>query len=218
MRAILKKKAPFALESPRLAYGAVTGLTEDRLLIRTQSGLCVAFRAAGCLLAPERGDSVLVAESDDGPSYALSVLERASEAPGTVGIDEGFTLSAPKGPVAVRGVEVDMAATGAMSLEGDAMALTAREANLTVGRLSLTGEMLSTAFSRASQVFGALESSIGRLRERLTRSHRRVDETETAEIGRLRMTVSGTMRVDSRDADIRASGDLRLDGEKIHLG
>jgi len=194
-----------------LCFGTMQHAPRKPCLVRTETGLYPALRAAGCLLAPEDGDSVLVAIDGASRAYVLCVLERASDAPARVGIATGFTLDAEAGPLGLSGERVDIAAASLLSMTAATASLVAPDTRIDATRLSLFGETLST-------VLGALEAKVGRVVERFRRVHRRVEESETAEIGRLRVTVKGNMHVQARDALLKTEEDLALDGKHIHLG
>ncbi len=205
-------------QAPRLRFATVAGPARDGFLAATGEGLRLTQRAAACLLAPEAGDRVLLAESAEGPCYILAVLERASQDPGTVGLAEGLTLTDGRGALRLDEDGVRIESGTRLALDAPEMTLAAENASITAKRLTLTGEILKTAFSAATRVLGALEESVGRLRQRIGRSWRAVEDSETAHVGRMRVTVEKSLRLESRDALIRADEDVRVDAAKIHLG
>jgi hypothetical protein len=201
-----------------LAFGTVTGRLDGLLLVRLGTRVIPADRATGCLVAPQEGDRVLLAGNDSGEAFILSVLTRASDEPALVGIDTGFSLAAPGGTVGIAADTVRLTATTGIELVAPDVGLTAREATIRAWHLRLTGECLSQAFASVKTMAGAVERTVGRLVERLRRVYRRVEEVEDTRLGRLRLRVDDSLRINAEQVAVAAEADLRLDGKKILIG
>lgn len=93
-----------------------------------------ARRAASCLLAPERGDRVLLWADGEGHRWVLAVLERHGTGAAEVSIPD-------RGALAVRGDELHLLARRRMSLSS----LRDLELNCVSGALSLRARNLFTA-------------------------------------------------------------------------
>jgi hypothetical protein len=202
---------PLTSQAADLAFGVVTGVLDRKLLVRFGRGVRPAARAAGCLLAPEIGDRVLAATSEEGESFILAVLERASEEPAEVGLNEGFSLRSQAGPVALEGQNVRIDAR-------ERLDMAAAEVSVKAGLISMIGGALSQAFARTRLTAGSVERMAGRVVDRVRRLYRRVDGFENSRIGRLNLTVDKGMRVKAGRVDMNAEDALKLDGRKIHLG
>ncbi len=77
----------------------------DLFLIRTGLGEFTARRALSCLVRPEIGDSVLVAEAASDQSYVIAVLARRSDAPLHLALSGQTRISTEQG--AGLSIEVD---------------------------------------------------------------------------------------------------------------
>lgn len=201
-----------------MSFAMVTGCLDGRMLVRLGSRVVPAGRAVGCLVAPQEGDRVVLAENGSGEAYVLSVLERASDEPAIVGIDAGFSLAAPDGTLGIVAGEVRLAAGQSIELAAPQVKLSANEAGIQATRLNLAGEHLSQTFAQVRIVAGAVERTVGRLVERIRRVYRRVEECEDTRLGRLRLRVDDSMRVNADRVTLQAEGNVRLDGKKILLG
>jgi hypothetical protein len=209
----------------RLAHAVVTASKpatageEGACLVRAGTSVLLARRAAGCLLEPGPGDTVLVSIGARGEAFVLCVLERAAEVPPVVGVPGGFTLAAGEGAVDVQGRRVNIAATESIGVEaGEVRMRSEGETYIRAGRLSLAGDVLTKAFETVRTTAGAVERSLGRLVERIANVYRRVDEAEDSRVGRYRLNVTGNMRLRAKNASLEAQEDVAVDGRKIHLG
>ncbi len=194
-----------------LSFGTVTGALDDRFLIRQGSRMLPARRAAGCLLAPELGDRVLLASDGAEEHYVLQVLARVSTEPGRVGLEEGLVLHGGAGPLEMAGETLRLTA-------GERLELKAPEIAVHGGLVAMVGETLSQAFARTRCVTGSLERIAGRVVERVRRLYRTVEETEHARVGRLRLDVEQSLRMKAGRATLEAEETLQLDGNKIQVG
>src|SRR5258708_7650845 len=79
----------------RLHIGAVRIATPDELIVLAEDALWTARRAAGCLVQPEVGDTVLLLAAEGRDFTILNVLERASRSPVSVTHADGIALRAP---------------------------------------------------------------------------------------------------------------------------
>ena len=201
-----------------LSYALVAGSLGGRLLVRCGDAVQPALRAAGCLLAPEMGDMVLVATTASCESYVLSVLARASGAPGTMGLSEGLTVDASPGRLVLHGGQVAIHASSGLELSADEVAICANRTAIRSLSLALSGELLRVVFSRTKTVAGAVERVLGRVVERVARVYRRVDDFEDVKAGRYSMTVQESLRMKSGSMSLEARGSVDVDGDKIRLG
>jgi len=207
------------IENEEFAMTAgIAGVRKDgKIPVRTAKGLVIAVRAAGCLLEPEEGDTVLLVENSSGGGYILTVLERDEQKtavvdiPGSVAIKAGGNLTIAGEDVALTGREqVDIAAP--------VFNLRSRESSVETTNLNIKGKHLLADLKSAKTVLGSLESSVGRLVERITRYYARIDELADMRYKRLRCFVSETLFMKGRDVNVRAEGNINMDGKKINMG
>ncbi|GFK93456.1 hypothetical protein NNJEOMEG_01289 [Fundidesulfovibrio magnetotacticus] len=205
-------------EEPVLSLATVTGALDGRLLVRRGGAVFPALRAAGCLLEPEPGDLVLAVNEPSGAAFVLSVLVRASQAPGRAGLEEGLTLHAGQGPLTLDAGRLGLRAGQLLEMSAPRATLEADKAEVRAGALSLAGESLTQAFARIRTAAGAMERVVGRLVERATRVLRRVDECEDVRAGRYRLDAEDSLRLDAGEMRLEARGNVDVDGRKIRLG
>jgi len=182
------------------------------------SGARRARRAAGCLLAPAVGDTVLTARSERG-AWVLAVLERGAEGPARVALDGDLELALPSGRLAVAARDgVDLAAGAAVTVVAPAVAVHAPEGTLSVERLSLLGGVVEVDVGRARVVAGALDQTVERVTARVKRALRFVEEFDELRAGRIDYVARALLSLHGRDAAVTADGLAKVDGAQVHVG
>ena len=159
-----------------------------------------ARRAAGCLLRPEPGDTVLVHVPEVGDVFVLSVLERAN-------------------PMAVLDVpgELRIEATSRLDLTAPEMRLQGRTGRFEFMGLDLLAGTIAAKAGRVAAVAAAVESRIGDLSQNIRLSVRQV-ETEIVRAGGIRQFIRGRLLIRAGRASVLAEDEVTVDAKKIHLG
>jgi hypothetical protein len=200
-----------------MTAGIVGTAKDGKTHVRTAKGLILAVRAAGCLLEPQEGDTVLLVENSYGGGYILTVLERDEkktavvDIPGTVAIKAG-------GGLTIAGEDVNLTGREQVYIATPVFNLRSRESSVETINLNIKGKHLLADLKSAKTVLGSLESSVGRLVERITRYYARIDELADMRYKRLRCFVSETLFMKGRDVNVRAEGHINMDGKKINMG
>lgn len=169
----------------------LSGKSVDVIVVAGPFGMVRARRAAGCLLMPRAGDSVLCflpgATSDgDNAAYVLNVLERPDD-------------------------------TGELALPATAT-LAAQRLELRADTLSLSGKVLSQAFASVRSLAGHVLERAGRRMGLYGKRKDRVTDVAETTAGRIRVAAEETLRLRARNADMRAQNSAILDAEHVKIG
>lgn len=174
--------------------------------------------AVSCLVKPQTGDRVLVCRQ--GPEGSLlAILERPQGQERVLSFPGDLRLEVPRGEASLA-CAGDLRLTSARSLKLTAaeLALTANETSLASAAVTLVANQVK-ASARVLSLFGdRVETVAQTLLQRLTRSIRLVEETDTLSAGELLHTVKRTLSLRARHALISAENDVKIDGERIHMG
>jgi len=208
-----------ALDKDHFTMNAgIAGKARDGLFsVRTAAGLVQARRAAGCLLAPAAGDKVLIAEDEAGSGYILTVLERSEESPAVLDLPGDITLKAPGKAVIAVG-KLLLAGRETVEIAAPSFALQAKAGHLEIGALSLIGRLVQVQAEKAKTTLGALESSVGRVVERILRRYSRIEELADERYGRLRCLVRESLSMKGKQVSLKAEERMGIDGRKIDIG
>jgi len=185
--------------------------------VRTAGGLVQARRAAGCLLKPEKGDKVLLAEDELGSGYILTVLDRNEKKTAVFDVPGDVTLKAG-GQATVVAREMLLAGKETVNVAAPTFSLRAKEGNLEINALSLIGKLVQVRVEKVKTALGALESSVGRVVERILRRYSRIEELADERYGRLRCLVRESLFMKGHSVSLKAEERMGIDGKKIDIG
>jgi hypothetical protein len=128
--------------------------------------------------------------------------------------DGRCVVHVPRGDLVLRtdegGIELD-SARGLRLGAKEAVTVEAEE-------VRLTGGLLESTFRRARQRIDILEVTAGRIVERAIETYREVTELAQLRAGRVRQVAEGSYHVLGERTLFKARKDIKLKGEKIHLG
>jgi hypothetical protein len=85
-------------------------------------------------------------------------------------------------------------------------------------RLDAAAQKMRAHFGAVHGMAQSVTSVIGRLVQRVGDSLRWIDDVDETRAGRVRVQVEDRFDVDARHASMRATGQLKIDAEKIDLG
>jgi hypothetical protein len=198
--------------------GVVADRSDDRFIVRTDSGDYRARRAHSCLVEPQAGDLVLVASLAGGRCYVLAVLEHDA-ADTTMAIDGDVTLRCRSGRFAVAAQQgVSIASASDVSVVGGRVEVNAVEGAVVLQRLSVFGRYLKSEFEKVKSIAGTFDAVMDRFSQKVKRSYRTVDEVEQLRAKRIDHRAEDLMNLRGKNTLMTAENLVKVDGEQIHLG
>jgi hypothetical protein len=96
--------------------------------------------------------------------------------------------------------------------------INAKQANLLAEHTKFEGESLTATLSRSRLVIERLETIAGRVLQRAKDVFYRVENLQHTQAKSIRTTASTDYYLKSKHADIQAKDDIKINGDKIHLG
>lgn len=94
----------------------------------------------------------------------------------------------------------------------------AERADAEIGEVNLVARTVRTVAQRIRTRAGEVESQLGRVIERARESYREVEELAQTRAGRLKLIAEGALHVFGESTEVKAREDVKIKGEKIHLG
>lgn len=186
----------------QLHHAKVQALQGDGCVVICADGLFVLSTAAGCLLQPAPGDTVLVSIAD-GKGFVIQVLTRHGEKPARLHVQGDTELH-------VR--------DGQLRLAADTLDLQAATLSLQADRMIETGTERESHWDRQVDVTRHQQSFITRRELHMERSVRRVAEHEEQSAGSIRLIVARDWRVRADSADLLGGRRVKVDADIVHLG
>jgi hypothetical protein len=177
-----------------------------------------ARRAVGCLVEPREGDCVLVVLHESG-CHVLCVLDREAEGPNVLAVDGDLAIEARGGTIEVTAAhDVKLFAQGRAEVAAGEISVAAAEACARVDRLTLIAQAAQAHVTKLSVVAREVHGVVERLTQRLKRSWRVVEETESVRAATLDYRASALLNARGGTALLTAERLVKLDGEQVHLG
>lgn len=200
-------------------YGVITDRREDNFTIQTGNGVWDARPAASCLLLPQVGDKVLIAAHPSHAAYILAVLERENNTDSELVFENDITIRAKEGKVnLVSDGGITLASGGRLQMICREAGLHAARAEISVDEMSFWGKFLDAQVTSIRLLATGFESVIERLRQRLTRSFRTIEEVEHIRADRYDCHAKSLLSLKGKYATITANEDVKIDAERIHIG
>ena len=122
-----------------------------------------------------------------------------------------LSLQAPEG-------DVEIVAGRKVTLKAPDVSLTSERAKMLVGEAELRGIRVTAAVEQVFVVAERLEQVASSVFQRAKRVMRHVEDLEQLTAGRVRTIVEGAYSVKSERASIQAKDEVKIDGERVHLG
>jgi len=195
---------------PELEYGRVIS-SDDAVVVAASFGEITAERAIGCLVRPEKGDTVLLSVDADGGAWILSVLAREANTPTALELEGDSVLRVKNGGLTVAPDTELNCITGKAILHAD-------DAEMTAGRVTFVSRLFSSQVERVRNVAGIVDDVCREYTRRTTNYFRFTKEHEDCQAESRRQLVDETMTVQSKNTVITSEEHVKIDGELIHMG
>lgn len=162
-----------------------------------------ARRARGCLLCPEPGDLVLVAEpSGTSERYILSVLEGVPERRAHIGVDGDAVVTS----------------TGKLSFLSQSMDFNTESATFFAKRVVAAGGAAAARFDKLSVFSRAYELIAESFLSRVERAYRFVEQYDQLRAQHIDHRAESTAQIRAETTVVTARQVIKLDGESVHIG
>ncbi|MCB2185381.1 MAG: DUF3540 domain-containing protein [Deltaproteobacteria bacterium] len=205
-------------EETRLGRALVRRTENGACLVEEPGGLTPARLAAGCLLAPRTGDTVLVAWT--GPeAYVLSVLERGAPGPDRLETTGDLELASRQGEVRISAAKgVEAVTPGKLSLTAPHMELAGLGLQIKVERVTFFGRLLQAKVAQVKLAAASVDTAVRRVTQKLGDCFRWVEGSDHLHAGQVSREVEGLYAMNTRYSIITADEDVKVDARHIHLG
>ncbi|GGB45858.1 hypothetical protein GCM10011316_17460 [Roseibium aquae] len=192
-------------EVPDLRTGTVTALvTGSQMLVRLDTDeTCHAAQAAGCLLQPDIGDTVLLYRAPH-EAYVLSVLTRGGDGKATLSVSGAS--------------HVALKAARQLDLAAPEVTVTARRLSLISETLTKTGKQLIQTFTKTLETTVDKFVSARTINTNAATRTSAIKETDTLQAGILVQNIDSVATQTSDISMVTAKEDVRLDAKRVSVG
>jgi hypothetical protein len=190
---------------------------EDICRLTGPAGAFTARRAASCLLQPATGDTVLAAVLADS-TWVLAVLVRG-DSPAVLPLPKDCTLKVTEGSLnfTVQD-ELVLGAGRQVSVLAPEVSVQAARASVGRGALQFAAGLVEATVEHIKTASEFLDTVATRVRLKAGSVHRQVDDLEHLQAGQLYYSIKNVLNMRGKHAVVSAESEVRVDGERIHLG
>ena len=200
-------------------YGIVKSENCGSFTIETGSGIWEARAAVSCLLNPQVGDKVLITAHPAHKAFILAVLERENDARSELLFPNGVTIKSGEGNVNfVAREDINLLSENRIQMISRETGIHSAKAEIAVDEMSFWGKFLDAQVTSIRLLAKGFESVIERLRQRLTRSFRTIEEVEHIKADRYDCQAKSLLSLKGKYSTIVAHEDVKIDAERIHIG
>ena len=210
-------QSTFEPDSTGMMHSKVVDAGEDICRLSGAAGNLTARRAASCLLQPAAGDSVL-AVALNGTVWILAVLSRG-DTQAVIPLPPDSTIRAAKGGLRIAVPdELVLAAGGQLSAVAPEISVQAARASVGLGALQLAAGLVEATVDHLKTAAEFLDTVAKRVRLKAGSVHRQVEDLEHLQAGQLYYSIKNVLNMRGKHAVMSAESEVRVDGERIHLG
>ncbi len=196
----------------------VQGGFGQNFMVQSPRGVLRASLAFSCLVSPEPGDKVLLNTSAN-ESHILAIIERPDSQDIKLSFPANVALEAKAGDINLSTAQqINLVSAQKVQLTSTELAINSLDAKVRIENLSISGDKASSHWREVNSISGAMHLIVDRLSQRIKNSFKIVEGVDQQTSLNFLQTVGKTLSIRSRDAVITARKDVKIDGERIHMG
>lgn len=194
----------------------VKAINNTLFLVNSNQGVQNAKLAASCLITPEVGDTVMIAVLNM-ECFITAVLEKKStQHQITIKGDLQFNTQG-KATISSQG-ELNQFSNEKMSLTANTIEQLAVKQTMTNQKFELQTQDGSVAAEQLSVTAKQANTVVERCYHKAQQVMRWVETIETLNIGNWVHNIRGTLSSRAQNQVVTAKGDVKVDGQRIHMG
>lgn len=204
---------PLPVYLPQQASGQVVDILSNGSIVVESEGLGWHCRqAASCLLAPQTGDKVLFARSDDDQLWLLAVLERACpERQAHIIVKGSLSISTQGGSLTLNSEQQ-------LALHSHTLQVNSTHGECAIGSLEYRGDNVNAHIGIGRWIGERCESVWHTVTHLSQVMFRQVKQTEHVRAGQLDYQAQDYLRLHARNTLITADKIAKIDSDQIHVG
>jgi hypothetical protein len=193
------------------------GFANDYMVL-SERGVFRANTVYSCLVQPIPGDKVLIANIAD-EHYILAIIERPDTNNMTLSFPGDVDFETMSGALKLTSGK-QMSLTSAKKIQYTSTEIGINTASMKVqaNECSVIGDKALSQWREVNSFSSVMNLVTEHLTQRIKNSFKTVDGLEQQSSLNFLQTIGKTLSIRSRDAVITARKDVKIDGERIHMG
>lgn len=185
------------------SLGTVISNSKQGYLVKLDSGsTLLANKAFSCAFKPELDDYVMVIQSPTRGYFINSILERSSDKPAQLELSDELHINSQKA-VKILSKDIELTSQTQTSYTQDH---------------KLNSDNLSVLSKQASFQSESVESNVTRLVQRIKDSFKIIERIEQVCAKDIIQNIKQSFIQRSKQVDITAKSDVKINGDRIHMG
>jgi hypothetical protein len=187
-------------------------------MVMSEQGVFRASKAYSCLVQPLPGDKVLISSSGN-EHYVLAIIERLDTNNMTLAFPGDVKLEAKVGAInLISSEQISLTSASKTQLTSTEIGVTTAKMNIQATECSVIGDKALSRWREVNSFSQAMNLVTERLTQRIKNSFKTVEGLDQQTSLNFLQTIGKTLSIRSRDAVITARKDVKIDGERIHMG
>lgn len=205
-------------EECNVVRASVKAVSKNSLMVDIGAAVINARTAFSCLVEPMAGDTVLINRSGK-DYYVLAVLEREQQQDMTLAFPASVKMTASEGRIDfIAGKDINLSSTANTRLISKNISMTSAAMEICTARFTAHASQIETHSQSVKLYTDLLSTVTEKIIQKTGMLVRWVETVETLSIGNLIQNVRRNYTSHSNQAVITARKDMRIDGERIHMG
>lgn len=187
-------------------------------MVHSERGVLRATLAFSCLVTPEAGDRVLI-NACLNESHIIAIIERKHANDMKLAFPGNVAMEAKAGDINLTTAnKISLTSAQSTQISSATLAVNVLNANVRAEKLSISGDSVTSQWRDVTSISDAMNLIVERMSQRFKNSFKQVEGVEQKNSQNYLQNVNQTLSVRSRDAVITARKDVKIDGERIHMG
>jgi hypothetical protein len=198
--------------------GTVVAQDGETFCVRLSAGEIWTRRAKSCLVEPEVGDDVIVADGARG-RWVLAVLHGGENAVSRIVARGGLEIHSPEGQISIAaGNRIDLTAPEGVAVTSSRFDLRAIEATAVFKRMTLVGASVLANLENVKSIARAVDTVVDRLTQKAQRVYRFVEEFDQLRAEQIDYRARKVACLRGENTVMTAQECVKIDGEQVHIG
>jgi hypothetical protein len=196
----------------------VQGGLGREFMVHGSMGVISVSLSFSCLVSPEAGDRVLLS-CCAGQSHILAIIERPNQDDMKLAFPGNVAFQAKEGSIdLLTSQRLSLTSAQAIKVTSAEFSMNSLKMNVHSEEATVSGGKATSQWREVTSIATSFNLIVDSLTQRLKNSFKMVQGVDQQSSQNLLQTIGKTFSVRARDTVIIARKDVKIDGERIHMG
>tara|TARA_Y100001960_G_scaffold311628_1_gene372381 strand:+ start:2043 stop:2702 length:660 start_codon:yes stop_codon:yes gene_type:complete len=201
------------------SIGTVKDCNQDRFRVVNDSGFEEEVTVAlSCVIRPEKGDVVALFSPPHRLGFITTVLERESDKPLDIYTARSIRIESEQAIRVSSQEETDLSSAGDLKISANQVFLSSPMMRFIADEVGVVVRMAKVIGDQINGNFRTVTTTLESLFQNARNVFRTTKDLENVQCGTMTTKVEGFSVTHCKDGVILAENDMRVDGERVHVG